>query len=81
MYSFEYDDDKESFSILGDIDQLFENREIKSFFKTFSIINQNQLIELSKLPIDLRFRDISFLDKNWNNIVDCNKFLQKHNTQ
>ena len=42
MYSLEYDDNKESFSILGDIDCLFSNREARSFFKTFSIINQDQ---------------------------------------
>ncbi len=41
---------------------------------SYSIINQNQLIELSKLPIDLRFRDISFLDKNWNNNKNADGF-------
>ena len=69
MYSFEYDDDKEYFSILGDIDQLFENREIKSFFKTFSIINQNQNeIEFFVASTDLvrDFNEIEsfFLSKN-----------------
>ncbi len=41
---------------------------------SYSIINQNQLIELSKLPIDLRFRDVSFPDKNWNNNKNADGF-------
>ena len=41
---------------------------------SYSIINQNQLIELSKLPIDLRFRDVSFSDKNWNNNKNADGF-------
>ena len=41
---------------------------------SYSIVNQNQLIELSKLPIDLRFRDVSFSDKNWNNNKNADGF-------
>ena len=41
---------------------------------SYSIVNQNQLIELSKLPIDLRFRDVSFPDKNWNNNKNADGF-------
>ena len=41
---------------------------------SYSIINQNQLIELSKLPIDLRFRDVSFPDKNWNKNKNADGF-------
>ena len=32
---------------------------------SFSIVNQNQLLELLKLPIDLKIRDIPYFNKNW----------------
>ena len=41
---------------------------------SYSIINQNQLIELSKLPIDIRFRDVSFPNKNWNSNKNSDGF-------
>ncbi len=32
---------------------------------SFSIVNQNQLLELLKLPINLKIRDIPYFNKNW----------------
>ena len=32
---------------------------------SYAIVNQNQLIELAKLPIELKFRDIPFFNKDW----------------
>ena len=32
---------------------------------SFSIVNQNQLLELLKLPVNLKIRDIPYFDKNW----------------
>ena len=31
-----------------------------------TMVNQRQLIELSKYPIELKHKDISFFNKNWN---------------
>ena len=32
---------------------------------SFSIVNQNQLLELLKLPINLKIRYIPYFNKNW----------------
>ena len=47
---------------------------------SFAIVNQRQLIELSKLPIYLRHKDIPYI-KNWDKIKNANGFSDKENNQ
>ena len=58
MYSFEYNQEKESFTINGDINILFTNGNIRSFFNTFTILNKDEhslalFIDSSSLVKDL----------------------------
>ena len=43
---------------------------------SFSIVNQNQLLELLKLPINLKIRDIPYFDKNWSPKKNTDSFLE-----
>ncbi len=46
---------------------------------SYAIVNQKQLIELSKLPIYLRHKDIDFATKDWNELENSNGFSQGEN--
>ncbi len=46
---------------------------------SYAIVNQKQLIELSKLPIYLRHKDIDFATKDWNELENSNGFSQEEN--
>ena len=43
------------------------------------MVNQRQLIELSKYPIELKHKDISFFNKNWNEKQNSNGFSIEDN--
>ena len=43
------------------------------------MVNQRQLIELSKLPIYLRHKDVPYGNKNWNELQNSNGFLKEDN--
>ena len=43
------------------------------------MVNQRQLIELSKYPIELKHKDISFFNKNWNEKQNSNGFSVEDN--
>ena len=43
---------------------------------SFSIVNQNQLLELLKLPINLKIRDIPYSNKNWSLQKNPDGFLE-----
>jgi len=46
---------------------------------SFAIVNQRQLLELLKLPIHLRHKDVPFFNKNWNKIKNANGFTDQEN--
>ena len=46
---------------------------------SYAIVNQNQLIELSKLPIHLRHKDITYGNQNWNEVKNFNGFSDYDN--
>ena len=46
---------------------------------SFAIVNQRQLLELSKLSIYLRHKDIPYFNKNWNKTKNANGFSDKEN--
>lgn len=77
MYSFEYEDDKECFSITGDIESLFADRQTRSFIKTFTIIFQEEgsiglFIDSSDLVRDFHEIESYFLSKNLQFTIDDN---------
>ena len=43
---------------------------------SYSIVNQNQLLELLKLPINLKIRDIPYFDKNWSPQKNSDSFSE-----
>ena len=43
---------------------------------SFSIVNQNQLLEFLKLPINLKIRDIPYFNKNWSLQKNSDGFLE-----
>ena len=46
---------------------------------SYAIVNQKQLIELSKLPIHLRHKDITYGNQNWNEVKNFNGFSDLDN--
>ncbi len=46
---------------------------------SYAIVNQRQLIELYKYPIDLKHKDISFFNKKWNEKQNNNGFSKDEN--
>ena len=46
---------------------------------SFAIVNQRQLLELLKLPIHLRHKDVPFFNKSWNKIKNANGFTDQEN--
>ena len=46
---------------------------------SYAMVNQRQLIELSKYPIELKHKDISFFNKNWNEKQNSNGFSIEDN--
>ena len=46
---------------------------------SYAIVNQRQLIELYKYPVDLKHRDISFFNKKWNEKQNSNGFSKEEN--
>ena len=48
---------------------------------SFAIVNQRQLLELSKSPLYLRHKDVPYFNKNWNKIKNANGFSDKENEE
>ena len=46
---------------------------------SFAIVNQRQLLELLKLPIYLKHKDVQYFNKNWNKIKNANGFTDQEN--
>ena len=46
---------------------------------SYAIVNQRQLIELYKYPVDLKHKDISFFNKEWNEKQNSNGFSKEEN--
>ena len=46
---------------------------------SYAMVNQRQLIELLKYPIELKHKDISFFNKNWNEKQNSNGFSIEDN--
>ena len=44
------------------------------------MVNQRQIIELSKLPISIKHKDIPFHNKNWNEQNNGNGFSKEDNS-
>ena len=51
----------------------------KKINHSYAIVNQKQLIELSKLSIYLRHKDIKYLSKEWNELENFNGFSHEEN--
>ena len=48
---------------------------------SFSLICRRKLIELAKLPIDLKYKETNYLNPNWNEVVNYNGFSQSDNSK
>ena len=46
---------------------------------SYALVNQRQLIELTKYPVLLKHRDVSFYNKNWNERKNFNGFSIEDN--
>ena len=46
---------------------------------SYAIINQKQLIEFKKLPVELKHKDIEFGNSKWNELENSNGFFEEEN--
>jgi len=46
---------------------------------SYALVNQRQLIELSKFPIDIKHQDVPYYNKNWNEKENFNGFSERDN--
>ena len=46
---------------------------------SYAIVNQKQLIEFKKLPVELKHKDIEFGNSKWNELDNSNGFLEEEN--
>jgi len=46
---------------------------------SYALVNQRQLIELNKYPIDLSHKDLEYYNRNWNEKLNFNGFTKEEN--